>query len=81
MSSIKIIAYMAKNPGWHFGLDLVAQKLCLRSFVYAQLAELENLGLVERRPEPNHEYSGLPRHQFRALVGFQSDADGDCDVG
>lgn len=67
MSSIKIIAHLAKNPGWHFGLDLVAQKLSSRTSVYIQLAELENMGLIERRYDPNPRHPGAIRHQFRSL--------------
>lgn len=68
MSETKIIAYMAKRPGWHFGLDLVQQRLCSRFFVYIELANLEKHGLIERRSEPNPTYPGLPRHQFRSKV-------------
>lgn len=69
MSELKIIAFMVKNPDWHFGLDLVAEKLSTRFLVYQELAELEHFGLIERRPEPNHSHPGELRHQFRSLIG------------
>lgn len=67
------MAFMVKNPGWHFGLDLVAERLASRFFVYAALGALEHHGLVERREEPNHQHPGLPRHQFRSLVTLTTD--------
>lgn len=68
MSQIKIIEFMVKNPGWHYGLDLVRQRLAMRCFIYAELADLEDAGLVERRYPPRHAHPGLPRPQFRSLL-------------
>jgi hypothetical protein len=43
-----LLLYLMINPGWHYGLDLVAAGLAGRSSIYVHLGRLQERGLVER---------------------------------
>ena len=66
--TLHLLGYLIANPGWHYGLDLVAAKpkICSRWTIYTRLASLEEAGLVERGDDTSANIAiGLPRPRYR----------------
>lgn len=76
--TLALLGYLATNPGWHFGLDLVAlkPKICSRWTIYQRLHALQEAGFVERSDDMSGTaVAGFPRPRYR--FRSQSTSKGD----
>lgn len=64
---LKLLQWMVENPNWHYGLDLVKNRLGSRGSIYDALSRLEDNGFVERQTEGTDRPS-LRRIQYRATL-------------
>lgn len=66
MKTLLLLRFLIRNPGWHYGLDLVDAGLCSRFTIYSRLYTLERIGLIERG-EDIPRMAGVARARYRFI--------------